>query len=194
MNAFTPISRSTPIIHVEGNRVFATSKDVAEFFGKRHDHVLEAITDILKMDISIAPNFRAIELPVKVGFGIRRDRAFEMDRDGFTLLAMGFTGPKALKFKLAYIAAFNEAIKRLEALEAAPTVPALPDFTNPARAAIAWAEQYERAEKERLAAQAETVLRIAAVEAEEKAERQVMASSKASCALGCCDRAPVVSS
>jgi len=43
-----------------------------------------------------------------LGDGIERSYPFiEMDRDGFTLLAMGFTGAKALKFKLAYIAAFN---------------------------------------------------------------------------------------
>ena len=39
--------------------------------------------------------------------GTRKLRYYLMNRDGFTLLAMGFTGEKALKFKLAYIEAFN---------------------------------------------------------------------------------------
>jgi phage antirepressor YoqD-like protein len=62
-----------------------------------------------------------------------------MNRDGFTLLTMGFNGKQALQFKLEYIGAFNkmeEALKRT-------TITALPDFTNPAEAARAWAEQYE---------------------------------------------------
>lgn len=41
---------------------------------------------------------------------------FVMNRDGFTLLAMGFTGDKALKFKLDYIAAFNKMEKELKSL------------------------------------------------------------------------------
>ncbi|MBP2150103.1 phage regulator Rha-like protein [Xanthobacter flavus] len=51
--------------------------------------------------------------------GTRQVRSFDMTRDGFTLLAMGFTGAKALKFKLAYIAEFN-AME--EALKAPPPV------------------------------------------------------------------------
>jgi phage antirepressor YoqD-like protein len=41
-------------------------------------------------------------------------RAFDMSRDGFALLAMGFTGAKALKFKIAYIEAFNTMEARLQ--------------------------------------------------------------------------------
>jgi phage antirepressor YoqD-like protein len=64
---------------------------------------------------------------------------FLMNRDGFSLLAMGFTGKQALKFKMDFVGAFNkmeEALKRT-------TMTALPDFTNPAEAARAWAEQFE---------------------------------------------------
>jgi len=62
----------------------------------------------------------------------------DMTKDGFTLLAMGYTGPKALEFKQAYIERFN-------AMEAAlkQQAPALPDFSNPAEAARAWASEYE---------------------------------------------------
>lgn len=52
---------------------------------------------MLTLDPSIASSFGCIELAVKIGFGTRKDRAFEMTRDGFTLLAMGFTGKKALQ-------------------------------------------------------------------------------------------------
>ena len=77
----------------------ATSKDVAAYFGKTHHHVLDAIDTLLSEAASIPTNFRGIELDVKVGFGTRKDRAFEMTRDGFTLLAMGFTGKKAFRSK-----------------------------------------------------------------------------------------------
>lgn len=97
--------------------MFATSRNVAAFFGKNHRDVLRAIEDLLSVGISIERNFAPIELPTKVGFGTRMDRAYEMDRDGFTLLAMGFTGARALQFKLRYIAAFNETLKRLQELE-----------------------------------------------------------------------------
>ena len=67
--------------------------------------------------------------------GEREVRAYEMDRDGFTLLAMGFTGEKALDWKLAYIEAFNRMeaelqqgvaqnlpVDRIDAVELAPAL------------------------------------------------------------------------
>jgi Rha family phage regulatory protein len=104
---------AAPIVRTEGNRVFATSRDVAAYFEKRHDHVLRDIDELLRMDPEASPIFGEgyYTLPAT---GQQKHRMFEMDRDGFTLLAMGFTGPKALKFKLAYIKAFNEALKRLK--------------------------------------------------------------------------------
>ncbi|MCZ8180245.1 MAG: Rha family transcriptional regulator [Rhizobium sp.] len=75
----------------------ATSKDVAAYFEKRHDVVARAIENLIASEPSIAHNFASIEVEVKIGFGTRKDRAFEMTRDGFTLLAMGFTGKKALQ-------------------------------------------------------------------------------------------------
>ena len=56
-----------------------------------------------------------------------------MTRDGFSLLAMGWTGAKALAFKVTYIDRFNA----MEAALKAPAQPALPDFSNPALAARA---------------------------------------------------------
>lgn len=64
-----------------------------------------------------------------------------MNRDGFSLLVMGFTGKEALDWKLKYIEAFNAMEKRIN------NQLALPDFTNPAEAARAWAEQFEAREK-----------------------------------------------
>ena len=92
---------SVPIVKLQSGKPVTTSKDVAAYFGKRHDHVIRDIEALISQEPAIAPNFGAIETDVKVGFGTRKSPAYQMDRDGFTLLAMGFTGPKALKFKMA---------------------------------------------------------------------------------------------
>lgn len=95
-----------PVVFARGGEVFATSRDVAAFFGKRHDHVLRDIGNLFASEPSLGlANFG--ETPYVEPSNGQTYRMYEMDRDGFTLLAMGFTGSKALKWKLAYIAAFN---------------------------------------------------------------------------------------
>lgn len=84
---------------------FASSLDVARVFGKRHDNVLSSIASLAQSAPRDLLTFK--EISYSDGYG-RQQRAVEMTRDGFTLLAMGFTGAKALQFKLAYIAKFNE--------------------------------------------------------------------------------------
>lgn len=129
-----------PIVHTEGNRVFATSKDVAEFFDRRHDNVLQAIDLLLKDDPDASLNFQEGNY-LHPATGPQKHRLFEMDRDGFTLLVMGFNGAKATQFKRRYIKAFNEAIERLKELESKV---ALPNFNDPVLAARAWADEVEK--------------------------------------------------
>ncbi len=65
--------------------------------------------------------FEATEVEAVVGKGARRrDPAYNVSRDGFALLAMGFTGRSALAFKLAYIAAFNAMEAKLRKPYVAP--------------------------------------------------------------------------
>ncbi|MCJ8507639.1 Rha family transcriptional regulator [Rhizobium lemnae] len=82
---------------------------MAELFGKQHNHVLRAIDALITEAPACGLNFELtwIDQQMPRG-GTRRSRAFNISRDGFTLLAMGFTGTKALHFKLAYINRFNE--------------------------------------------------------------------------------------
>lgn len=86
------------------------STDVARHFGKRHDDVLRAIRSLVsQLDSAHARNFAEMLVETEIGQGAtRKDPAYRLTRDGFTLLAMGFTGKKALAFKLAYIDAFNK--------------------------------------------------------------------------------------
>ena len=83
-------------------KLITTSLKVAEVFEKEHRHVLDAIRN-LAAENSAAKFFnettyknRGKEYPM-----------YEMDRDGFSLLVMGFTGDKALQWKIKYIEAFN---------------------------------------------------------------------------------------
>ena len=70
-------------------------------------------------------------------------KMYLMNRDGFSLLVMGFTGTEALEWKIKYINAFNEMEKKLQESSS----PALPNFSDPVIAARAWADQYEARRK-----------------------------------------------
>lgn len=102
------VQTNTPIITIKNNALVTSSYDLAKYFEKSHKHVLRDIDELIEMEPLCAPNFglssKTIEMP---NGGTRSYRAFDMTRDGFTLLAMGFTGKKALGFKLAYIQQFN---------------------------------------------------------------------------------------
>lgn len=97
-------------------RAVTNSREVADVFDKRHDNVLRDIDKLLKcIDSSDLRNALFVESYQPDGQGIDR-RTFDISRDGFALLAMGFTGAKALRFKLQYIEAFNAmeaAIERI---------------------------------------------------------------------------------
>lgn len=105
LNLF-PVS-GNELVKVENNQVVTSSLKIAEYFGKNHRDVLKAIRYLLtEKDVrKIAQMFVESEFTDKYG---RMQPMFIMNKDGFTLLAMGFTGRKALDFKIAYIEAFNE--------------------------------------------------------------------------------------
>jgi Rha family phage regulatory protein len=104
-----------PIVSARGNVAVATSRDVARFFEKSHKEVMRDIRNLIEKEPEmVGGHFALIKLFSDLGGGVKReDAAYEMDRDGFALLAMGFNGVKALKFKVAYIAAFNAMEKQL---------------------------------------------------------------------------------
>ncbi|NJL06857.1 MAG: Rha family transcriptional regulator [Methylacidiphilales bacterium] len=104
----TSRSLSTPVVFVKDGHVFASSEDVAAYFGKQHSVVLRAIKSLVSNDKSCACNFAFTQrdVPMPTG-GVRKVATYHMTRDGFTLLAMGFTGKRALGWKLKYIEAFN---------------------------------------------------------------------------------------
>lgn len=93
------------LVKIENDRMITTSRMIAETFNKRHDHVLRDIDNIRK-DV---PNFGEMfhETETQDSYG-RQQRIYEITRDGFSLLAMGFTGSDAMEWKLKYLEAFNK--------------------------------------------------------------------------------------
>lgn len=93
-----------------------TSLNVAEVFKKRHDTVLRAVRKLECSEEFRLRNFAEITYIDDRG---RKQPAYVMTRDGFTFLAMSFTGREAAKFKEGYIKAFGVMERRLMRLEAA---------------------------------------------------------------------------
>lgn len=91
-------------VYVNRDIMVTDSRNVSEIFSKRHDHVLRDIDNISK-DI---PNFGEMffEGTSPDAYG-RNQKIYYMNRDGFALLTMGFSGKEAMRWKLKYIEAFN---------------------------------------------------------------------------------------
>ncbi|AIM25789.1 Rha family transcriptional regulator [Melissococcus plutonius] len=97
----------TDLVIMKDKQAITSSLQVAEVFEKQHKHVLEAI-DELKQGVAENSADLFYEDSYIHPQNKQSYRQVIMNRDGFTLLAMGFTGQKALKFKLKYIEAFNQ--------------------------------------------------------------------------------------
>lgn len=92
------------LVIMKDQQAVTTSVAVAETFGKSHKHVLESIDNLTVENPAVKTMFAEGTYTNSRG---RDYRMMYMNRDGFTMLAMGFTGKKALGFKLDYINAFN---------------------------------------------------------------------------------------
>ena len=97
----------------ENGQIVVSSRMVAERFGKQHKHVLDSIEELIK---GVAE--KSADLFIYTQYQHPQNKQwypeYLMTRDGFTLLAMGFTGKEALKFQLAYIEAFNKMEEALK--------------------------------------------------------------------------------
>ena len=81
-----------------------TSRDIAETFLKRHADVLKDIETLTCSEEFTERNFSLSSYKDSSG---KSNKEYVMTRDGFTILAMGYTGEKAMRFKEAYIKQFN---------------------------------------------------------------------------------------
>lgn len=103
----------TNLVIMKDQQAVTTSLQVAEVFGKEHKVVLKAIDELKE---GVAQNYADLfyEDTYIHPQNKQKYRQIIMNRDGFTLLVMGFTGKKALQFKLQYINAFNEMEKTIK--------------------------------------------------------------------------------
>ena len=101
----TNIVPSVPSLEVVNGHPTTLSTQVAEYFGKNHQHVTRDIRNLIEKcpDLGVS-NFGQSTYKDSQG---KKQPCYRMDRKGFVLLAMGFTGEKALQFKIAYIDAFD---------------------------------------------------------------------------------------
>jgi Rha family phage regulatory protein len=105
------------ILSTQNGEPVASSRQIAENFGKEHKNVIQAVANL------VAENSAAKSMFYETTFENRGKQypMYLMNRDGFSLLVMGFTGKAALEWKLKYIQAFNAMEKQL----ATPQMPKL---------------------------------------------------------------------
>ncbi|EER9148726.1 TPA: Rha family transcriptional regulator [Escherichia coli] len=105
---------SQPEIAIVDGQAVTSSLAVADFFSKRHDDVLKKIRILDCSPEFCARNFAETSILVRQpNGGTRKLPCYQITRDGFAFLAMGFTGKRAARFKEAYINAFNLMEKQL---------------------------------------------------------------------------------
>lgn len=91
------------LVRMRGKDAVCDSLEVAEHFRKRHDNVIRIIDNHLKIE-GVKSAFIASKYTDSKG---EQRKRYYMNRDGFSLLVMGFTGKEAIAWKMKYIEAFN---------------------------------------------------------------------------------------
>ena len=122
------------LVVMKNKQAVTTSLKVAESFSKAHRDVMRAIRNLIAKNCAVGNMFDKATYINKQG---HEQPMFYMNRDGFTLLAMGFTGEAALQFKLMYIDAFNKMENALKKV-------AKPDsymIEDPVKRAERWIEE-----------------------------------------------------
>ena len=99
------------VISENNGELVVSSKQVAESFGKEHSKVVRSIEGIAKIGDTKCMFYKTFKVNEQNG---QEYKEFLMNRDGFSLLVMGFTGKEAMAWKIKYIQAFNEMEKRLK--------------------------------------------------------------------------------
>ena len=105
------------LVSFNDGRIVTTSLQVAEVFNKLHRHVLRDIRNLECSSSFQESNFGLSFYHSKLlNGGYKKQPMYYITKDGFTFLAMGFTGKIAARFKEAYINAFNEMERKLSGI------------------------------------------------------------------------------
>lgn len=108
------------LVSIKNNKTTTTSLIISEIFEKEHKHILEAVKNLECSKDFRQPNFRPSSY---INSQNKSQPLYEITRDGFTMLAMGFTGKKAMQFKEAFISAFNKMETLLQKQSISPQIP-----------------------------------------------------------------------
>lgn len=100
------------LVIMKSRKALTTSLKVAEVFGKAHRTVLDKIKNLTAQNYAVGKMFAKSTYVNRQG---HEQPMYYMNRDGFTLLTMGFTGETALQFKVDYIDAFNKMEQIIQA-------------------------------------------------------------------------------
>lgn len=104
------------LVLVRKNKLFTTSRIIADKFGKQHAHVLRAISGFSESNFGLADFFRDNFTPSLYKDAQGKPRIeYYLTKDGTAFLIMGFTGPAAAQFKIEFINAFNEQQRIIDA-------------------------------------------------------------------------------
>jgi len=101
----------SPVLSVVKDQVTTTSLEISRVFEKPHADVMKSVRKLVEEipNNFHKGNFSLVEIIEENAIGGKVDKSYyELTKDGFVLLAMGYTGAKAMKFKIAYIDAFNK--------------------------------------------------------------------------------------
>lgn len=109
-----PVSPTCDLIEIENGQPVTTSLKVAEIFGKLHKNVLRDIQEKILPHVSSDFAQLNFEPSSYVNEQNKHQPMYYITRDGFTMLAMGYTGPKAMQFKEMYINEFNKMAAMLQ--------------------------------------------------------------------------------
>lgn len=121
-NATPLLNDANSLIQAHGRSLWTTSQLIADKFGKRHDNILRAVANLDCSDEFRRLNFEELNYLDEQG---KPRKNYDISRDGFSILAMGFTGKSAAKWKEQFIAAFGKMERELQRLASRKTDPAL---------------------------------------------------------------------
>lgn len=147
MNKHPDLFPETLLVSREGDRIYTTSLKVAEHFKKRHSNVLRDVDKLINeldfelvddpdsimepsgcwaqncaqqnTDAKLMSEFGRLNFEPSSYLNVQKKTQpmFKMTEEGFAILAMGFTGKKALEWKIKFLSAFREMERQLHARE-----------------------------------------------------------------------------
>lgn len=121
------------LVFTNNNQIVTSSRNVARDFKKEHFNILRDIEGLLKNEDTQKMFYKTTYIHEQ---NKQEYPMYLMNRDGFTLLVMGFTGKKAMQFKLKYIEAFNKMEQQIKELSEPSYM-----ISDPVKRAEKWIEE-----------------------------------------------------